>query len=179
MASVHYDDKLHFGPPSNDVHEGTDLARMRADRAARMRQVMQASGMPALLVTGAENVRYLVGFWWSEFQLQAAYALFFAEHDPVVYAPAGSYHQMPDQAPWIPHWRIARSWMGGTVMEGAAEDEAKLFAEGIVAELSVPGLAAEPLAVSEFATSAINPLTPHGTQARPRLPPLFQLSPLT
>ncbi len=128
MASVHYADKLHFGPTSNDVHEGIDLARMRADRAARMRQVMQASGIPALLVTGAENVRYLVGFWWSEFQLQAAYALFFAEHDPVVYAPAGSYHQMPDQAPWIPHWRIARSWMGGTVMEGAAEDEAKLFA---------------------------------------------------
>src|SRR5260370_362800 len=152
MASVHYADKLHFVPNSNDVHGGIDLARMRAGRAARMRQVMQASGIPALLVTGAENVRYLVGFWWSEFQLQAAYALFFAEHDPVVYAPAGSYHQMPDQAPWIPHWRIARSWMGGTVMEGAAEDEAKLFAEGIVAELSVRGLAADPLAVSEFNT---------------------------
>jgi Xaa-Pro aminopeptidase len=176
MSSIHYADKLHFGPTSNDVHEGIDLARMRADRAARMRQVMRANGIPALLVTGAENVRYLVGFWWSEFQLQAAYALFFAEHDPVVYAPAGSYHQMPDQAPWIPHWRIARSWMGGTVMEGAAEDEAKLFAEGIVSELGARGLAAEPLAVSEFDARAVEALKARGVEVRPGLPLLMESS---
>jgi len=176
MPPIHYADKLHFGPASNDVHEGIDLARMRADRAARMRQVMKAAGIPALLVTGAENVRYLVGFWWSEFQLQAAYALFFAEHDPVVYAPAGSYHQMPDQAPWIPHWRIARSWMGGTVMEGAAQDEAKLFAEGVVAELSARGLAAEPLAVSEFDTRAIEALKARDIDVRPGLPLLMESS---
>jgi Xaa-Pro aminopeptidase len=176
MPPIQYADKLHFGPASNDVHEGIDLARMRADRAARMRQVMKAAGIPAMLVTGAENVRYLVGFWWSEFQLQAAYALFFAEHDPVVYAPAGSYHQMPDQAPWIPHWRIARSWMGGTVMEGAAQDEAKLFAEGIVAELSARGLAAEPLAVSEFDTRAIEALKARDVEVRPGLPLLMESS---
>src|SRR6266851_62767 len=151
MALIHYADKLHFGPASNDVHEGIDLARMRADRAARMRQVMKASGIPALLVTGAE-------------------------HDPVVYAPAGSYHQMPDQAPWIPHWRIARSWMGGTVMEGAAEDEAKLFAEGILAELSARGLAAEPLAVSEFDTRAIEALKSRAVEVRPGLPLLMESS---
>jgi Xaa-Pro aminopeptidase len=176
MAPIQYADKLHFGPTSNDVHEGIDLARMRADRAARMRAVMQARGIPALLVTGAENVRYAVGFWWSEFQLQAAYALFFAEHDPVVFAPAGSYHQMPDQAPWIPHWRIARSWMGGTVMEGAAEDEAKLFAEGVVAELTARGLGSEPLAVSEFDNRATEALTSQGVEVRDGLPLLMETS---
>jgi Xaa-Pro aminopeptidase len=176
MAPIQYADKLHFGPTSNDVHEGIDLARMRTDRAARMRAVMKAHGIPALLVTGAENVRYAVGFWWSEFQLQAAYALFFAEHDPVLFAPAGSYHQMPDQAPWIPHWRIARSWMGGTVMEGAAEDEAKLFAEGIVAELTARGLGSEPLAVSEFDNRAIEALTSQGVEVRDGLPLLMESS---
>jgi len=176
MPAIHYADKLHFGPTSNDVHEGIDLARMRAERAARMRHVMRARGIPAILVTGAENVRYLAGFWWSEFQLQAAYALFFADDDPVVYAPAGSYHQMPDQAPWIPHWRVARSWLGGTVMEGAAEDEAKLFADGIVAELSARGLAAEPLAVSEFDARAIEALKAQGVEVRPGLPLLMESS---
>jgi Xaa-Pro aminopeptidase len=176
MAPIQYADKLHFGPTSNDVHEGIDLARMRTDRAARMRAVIKAHGIPALLVTGAENVRYAVGFWWSEFQLQAAYALFFAEHDPVVFAPAGSYHQMPDQAPWIPHWRIARSWMGGTVMAGAAEDEAKLFAEGIVAELTARGLGSEPLAVSEFDNRAIEALTSRGVEVRDGLPLLMESS---
>jgi Xaa-Pro dipeptidase len=171
-----YADKLHFGPTTNDVHEGIDQARLRHDRAERMRSVMRARGIPALLVTGAENVRYAAGFWWSEFQLQAAYALFFVDHDPVVFAPAGSYHQMPDQAPWIPHWRIARSWMGGTVMEGAAGEEAKLFAEGIVAELSDRGLATAPLAVSEFDNRALDALRGAGIDVQPGLPLLMEAS---
>jgi Xaa-Pro aminopeptidase len=108
--------------------------------------------------------------------MQAAYALVFADHPPVVFAPAGSYHQMPDQAPWIPHWRIARSWMGGTVMEGAAEVEAKLFADGIVAELAERGLTGEPLAVSEFDNRAIEALTAAGVDVRPGLPLLMEAS---
>ncbi|WP_157183238.1 M24 family metallopeptidase [Sciscionella marina] len=149
---------------------------MRAERAERLRGVLRAHGVPALLITGAENVRYAVGFWWSEFQLQAAYALFFAEHEPVVFAPAGSYHQMPDQAPWIPHWRIARSWMGGTVSEGAAAEEAKLFADGIAAELSERGLVGEPLAVSEFDNRAIEALTAQDIEVRAGLPLLMESS---
>jgi Xaa-Pro aminopeptidase len=176
MAEIQYSDKLHFGPTTNDVHQGIDLARMRTDRAARMRKVLKERNIPVMLVTGAENVRYAVGFWWSEFQLQAAYALFFADHDPVVFAPAGSYQQMPDQAPWIPHWRIARSWMGGTVMEGAAADEAKLFSEGILAELAERGLAKEPLAVSEFDNRAIDALKSAGIEVRPGLPLLMEAS---
>jgi Xaa-Pro dipeptidase len=176
MGSIDYSAKLHFGPTTNDVHQGIDLARLRTERSQRLRDTLRAHSIPAMLVTGAENVRYAAGFWWSEFQMQAAYALVFADHPPVVFAPAGSYHQMPDQAPWIPHWRIARSWMGGTVMEGAAEVEAKLFADGIVVELAERGLTGEPLAVSEFDNRAIGALTTAGVDVRPGLPLLMEAS---
>jgi hypothetical protein len=161
VPPLQYADKLHFGPTTNDTHEGIDTNRMREDRAERMRSVMRAANIPAALVTGAENVRYLCGFFWSEFQLQAGYALFFADHPPVVWAPAGSYHQMPDQAPWIPEWRIARSWLEGPTPQSAAEAESKLFAEEIVAELRDRGLEGEPLAVSEFGPRAIQALQAH------------------
>jgi Xaa-Pro dipeptidase len=66
--------------------------------------------------------------------------------------------------------------MGGTVMEGAAEVEAKLFADGIVTELAERGLAGEPLAVSEFDNRAINALTTAGVDVRPGLPLLMEAS---
>lgn len=171
---VTYADKLLFGPSTNDVHEGINVERMRTERAARMRAIMRAAGVPALLVTGAENVRYLTGFFWSEFQLQAGYALFFTDHDPVVYAPAGSFQQMPDQAPWIKHWRIARSWLGGTLREEAAGPEAKRFAEEIAAELKERGLDGEPLAVSEFDSRSLHELGQLGIETRPGLELLMQ-----
>ncbi|MEO3861463.1 M24 family metallopeptidase [Acrocarpospora sp. B8E8] len=173
-APLQYADKLHFGPTTNDTHEGIDTNRMREQRAARMRAIMRAANIPALLVTGAENVRYLCGFFWSEFQLQAGYALFFVDHPPVVFAPAGSYHQMPDQAPWIPEWRIARTWLEGPVPESAAEAEAKLFADGIAAELTERGLGREPLAVSEFGERAVSALIGMGIEVRPGLPLLME-----
>jgi Xaa-Pro aminopeptidase len=174
VPPLQYADKLHFGPTVNDTHEGIDTNRMREDRAERMRSVMRAANIPAALVTGAENVRYLCGFFWSEFQLQAGYALFFADHPPVVWAPAGSYHQMPDQAPWIREWRIARSWLEGPTPQSAAEAESKLFAEEIVAELRQHGLEREPLAVSEFGPRAIAALQAHEIDTVDGLPLLME-----
>ncbi|GAA4727790.1 Xaa-Pro dipeptidase PepQ [Nocardioides endophyticus] len=174
VPPLNYSDKLHFGPHTNDTHEGIDTNRMREARAERMRSVMRANNIPAVLVTGAENVRYLTGFFWSEFQLQAGYALFFADHPAVVYAPAGSYHQMPDQAPWISQWRIARSWLEGPTPISAAEAESKLFADEIAAELRERGLEREPLAVSEFGARAIGALQAVGIDTIDGLPLMME-----
>lgn len=174
VPPLKYGSKLHFGPTVNDTHDGIDTNRMREARAARMRGVMRAANIPAILVTGAENVRYLCGFFWSEFQLQAGYALFFADHDPVVYAPAGSYHQMPDQAPWIKNWRIARSWLEGPTPLSAAEAESKLFGDEIAAELGERGLDKEPLAVSEFGPRALGALQSHGIDTVDGLPLMME-----
>ena len=103
--------KLIFGPHRADLREDINIPRMREERAAKMKRVLKREGIPAVLVTYEPNVRYLTGFSWAEFMTFLSYALFFVEHDPVIYAHAGSYHQMPDQMPWIKNWRIARSWL--------------------------------------------------------------------
>ncbi len=142
--------KLLFAPGWSDLHESINVARMREERAARARQTLKKHNIPAMLVTGANNVRYLVGFRWNEFQPQLSYTLFFAEGDPVVFAHAGSFQQMPDQSPWIKNWRIGRSWLGGVSGAEAAAEEAKIFAAEIKEELEKRGLVKEKLAVVDF-----------------------------
>ena len=60
--------RLNFGPVTRDTVEGINIPRMREERAAKAKQVMKQQGVPALLVTGVPNVRYLTGFSWEEFQ---------------------------------------------------------------------------------------------------------------
>jgi len=137
--------KLMFGPVLTDLREEINIARMREERAARMKQVLKQQGIPSVLVTGEANVRYLVGFSWGEFMPFLSYALFFVEHDPVVFAHAGSCQQMPDQLPWVKHWRTARSWLGGSCGPEAMREEVGLWAQGIRKELQNRGLAGEKL----------------------------------
>lgn len=146
--------KLSFGPVMTDYLEGINFARMREERAAKARQVLKKRGVPAILVTGEPNVRYLVGFTWVEFQPHLAYCLFFAEHEPIVFAPPGSYHQMYDQEPWIKNWRPARCWLGGVCGPEAMQEEAKLFAKEIRAELKKRGLVSEKLGIVGFDAEA-------------------------
>lgn len=142
--------KLTFGTGFTDLREGINVTRMREERAARMKQLMKQQGIPSILVTYEPNVRYLTGFSWSEFMPFLSYALFFAEHDPVVFAHAGSYQQMPPEVPWIKHWRCARSWLWGICTTKAMQEEAKLFAREIRDELKERGLAGEQLGIVGF-----------------------------
>lgn len=142
--------RLLFGKDSTDIREGINFARMRGERAAKAREVLKRHGIPAILVTGEPNVRYLTGFSWSEFQPFLSYAIFFAEHDPIIFAHAGSYHHMADQAPWIKEWRIGRSWLQSICGLDAAEEEAKLFAQEIYQELKHRGLSGEKLGIVGF-----------------------------
>ena len=110
---------LMFGPGLTDLAEGINVPRMREERAARMSQILKQQGIPALLVTEVWNLRYLTGFFSAPVMPGASYALFFAEHDPIIFAHAGTYHQVPDQMPWIKHWRIGRCWAAGSTTSSA------------------------------------------------------------
>jgi Xaa-Pro aminopeptidase len=142
--------KLIFGPNRSDLREDINIPRMREERAAKMKRVLKREGIPAVLVTYEPNVRYLTGFSWAEFMTFLSYALFFAEHDPIIYAHAGSYHQMPDQMPWIKEWRIARSWLMEIAGPEATQEEVALFAKEIQDELKKRGLAKEKLGIIGF-----------------------------
>ncbi len=142
--------KLIFGPARTDLREDFNIPRMREARAARMKRVLKREGIPAVLVTYEPNVRYLTGFSWAEFMTFLSYSLFFVEHDPIIYAHAGSYHQMPDQMPWIKEWRIARSWLSEIAGPEATQEEIGLFAREIQDELKKRGLAREKLGIIGF-----------------------------
>src|SRR4051794_29179558 len=144
LTKAKYSPKLHFGTSNSDKVTGISTSRMLADRQARMRQIMTENSIASILLTGAENVRYLTGFWWSEFQRGVGYALFFADHDPVVFAPAGALQQMPDLVPGITEWRPAISWMDGVATSDASHAQAKRFAAQVFAELRDRGLDSEP-----------------------------------
>jgi len=142
--------KLIFGPARTDLRDDINVPRMREERAARMKRVLKREGIPAVLVTYEPNVRYLTGFSWAEFMSFLSYALFFVEQDPVIFAHAGSYHQMPDQMPWIRNWRIARSWLAEIAGPGATQEEVGLFAKEIREELKNRGVAGERLGIIGF-----------------------------
>lgn len=146
--------RLTFGAHATDVVEGINVARMREERAARARQALRRHGLPAALVTGTDNVRYLVGVQRGEFQPQLCYVLFFADHDPVFFAHAGCYQQLPDQCPWLKEWRIGRAWLGGIAGAEATAEEARRFAAEVRDELKARGLAGERLAVIDFDPTA-------------------------
>jgi len=142
--------KLTFGPAIADWQERINEARMREYRANRARQIMRQHGVPAMLEATTMNIRYLTGLRGLLPIPMTRYVLFFAEHDPVMFEHAGLYQQMPDQAPWIRHWRIARCWLGGICGSQATQEEARLFAAEIHQELRDRGLTGEPLAVGGF-----------------------------
>lgn len=137
--------KLAWGTATADWQERINVARMRDERAERTRKFMRKNGIPALLAARMDNTRYLTGLRGAEFMPQLWYVLFFAEHDPVVFAHAGWYRQLPAAAPWIKHWRVARAWLAGIGGPEVVQEEGKLFAAEILQELKERGLAGEKL----------------------------------
>ncbi|MDP2719951.1 MAG: M24 family metallopeptidase [Dehalococcoidia bacterium] len=164
--------KLTFGTTQADWQERINTSRLRDERAARMRQIMKKHGLSVILSTGSDNNRYLTGLRGAEFTPQLWYILFFAEDDPVVFAHAGWVRQMPDQAPWIKHWRIARAWLGGICGPEAVKEEAALFASEIYQELCERGLGGEKLGVIGFDGAAREALTQKGIKLADGVSPM-------
>jgi Xaa-Pro dipeptidase len=140
---IKYTPSLPFGDSPVREGIGIDVARMRVERTAKVKALMKKRGIPTLLATGEPNIRFLTGFKYEEFTRALGYCLFFVDDDPVVFAPAGSFQQMPDMMPWIKNWRIARSWLDEICGHAAACNEASTFAKEIFQELKKRGLTKE------------------------------------
>lgn len=149
-----YAAKLPFGISAAQEGVGIDASRMRRERAEKVKQILKREGIPTLLVTGIPPVRYLTGFFWREFQPHLSYTLFFAEHDPIIFAHAGSYQQAPYLQTWIKHWRLGRSWLQGIAGPEATREEAALFAKEIHVELKERGLDKEKVGIVGFEDAA-------------------------
>lgn len=153
---------LTFGPGSVDWQERINFDRLRNQRTGRMREIMKKHNVPALLVAGDSNNRYLTGLTGPEFAAGVWYVLFFTESDPVVFAHAGYIAHYEQECPWISEWRLARSWLNSICGPEAAAEEADKFAANILAELTARGLKDEPLSIIGFDGTAQSALQNKG-----------------
>jgi len=161
-SMVKMSSKLTFGTDATDWQERINVSRMREERAEKARRAMRKHGIAALLATQAHDFRYLTGLRGADFMPQLYYVLFFAEGDPAVFVHSGWLYQLPDQAPWIKNWRVARAWFRSGPGPEATQEEAKLFAADIHQQLRERGLAGEKLAIIGFDSAAREALTTHG-----------------
>src|SRR6201992_4455912 len=92
-----------FGPNAVDWEERVDLARLRAERLARLRAQLDRSDLGALLSFDFANIRYMtathIGTWAMDKLIR--FALLPRGGEPVVwdFGSAGRAHQ-PDK-PWV------------------------------------------------------------------------------
>jgi Xaa-Pro dipeptidase len=145
-----------YGPNAVDWEERTDLARLREQRLARLKQTLERSDLGSLLTFDFHNMRYMtsthIGTWAMDKLIR--FALLPRGGEPVVwdFGSAARHHQLYN--PWLdgrtdePERGRARA--GISTLRGAFHPQAGI-AEGVAAkirrELDQHGLAGEPVGV--------------------------------
>jgi Xaa-Pro dipeptidase len=145
-----------YGPNAVDWEERTDLARLREQRLARLKETLERSDLGSLLTFDFHNIRYMtsthIGTWAMDKLIR--FALLPRGGEPVVwdFGSAARHHQLYN--PWLegrtdePERGRARA--GISTLRGAFHPQAGI-AEGVAAkirrELEEHGLAGEPVGV--------------------------------
>jgi Xaa-Pro dipeptidase len=145
-----------YGPNAVDWEERTDLARLREQRLARLKQTLERSDLGSLLTFDFHNIRYMtsthIGTWAMDKLIR--FALLPRGGEPVVwdFGSAARHHQLYN--PWLdgrtdePERGRARA--GISTLRGAFHPGAGI-AEGVAQkvrrELDAHGLAGEPVGV--------------------------------
>lgn len=146
---VNYASPLSFGSGMTDWQERIHVARMRKERADKLRKAMEKHGVAVLLLQREDNIRYATGLPGDAFQPGLRYCLFFLDHEPVIWEHAGR-QELREEWPWVKpeNWRLPRCWLGGVCGAEATEETARLFASEIAQELKDKGVAGEKLGVT-------------------------------
>jgi Xaa-Pro aminopeptidase len=157
--------RLSYGTGMQDWQERINTARMREERANKLRGVMEKNSIAACLLEREDNIRYATGLPGDAFLPGLRYCLFFAEHEPIIWEHAGRYERR-NEWPWVKqeNWRIARCWLGGVCGTEATHETAKLFASEIVRELKDRGLQGEKLGVTALDGPSLRALGEMGIQ---------------
>jgi Xaa-Pro aminopeptidase len=137
--------RLGYGSGGVDFQQRVNYERLRADRLTRLQQVMREEGLPALLVTKPENIRYATALRGPVFAAKLRYALVLADGEPVMYEIGDMLDTQRSHAPWIPeeNWRFSYSQLDGIAGKEATRREGQRFADSIAGELRDRGLAGE------------------------------------
>jgi Xaa-Pro aminopeptidase len=137
-----------WGVMAVDWEERVDYDRLRQERLARAKGLLEASELGALLCFDMNNIRYLtathIGTWAMDKLVR--FALLPRQGEPVLwdFGSAARHHQL--YSPWLGE----RSRAGISTLRGAINpkvDQAGDVARKIKAELEERGMAGEPLGV--------------------------------
>src|SRR5215472_10606363 len=136
-----------------------DLPRLRANRLARLQQMMKQHDIPICLFFNPANIRYATGTdvmgVWTATTL-ARYCLLAVDRDPVLFEYRTSMHVTQKLVRDV---RPAISWQyGGTL--GAAR--ARRWAESVKSTMAELGCAGAPLAVDKLDGFGFQALTEQG-----------------
>jgi len=168
--------ELPWGPAQCDWQERINVDRMRRERLARTQAAMKKHGLATSLLFRPENIRYATGTKGVGFAAQIRFALCFADHEPLMYEHGPTLVHHKTHCPWIKpeNWRLAYSWLAGSVGADAAYETATAWAAGIVADLREKGLDKEKLGVDTVDDLGRQALTEAGLQLVPANPVLME-----
>ena len=138
-----------YGVGGTDYLAGINFERMRAERLRKAQAALKRHNMAAALFVRHENLRYTVAVKGHAFCPQLSYALVFAEHDPILYELGDMVEHQKLYCPWLKpeNIRFSYCWLDSICGPEGAKQEAKHFAENIVADLKANGVFGERIGV--------------------------------
>jgi Xaa-Pro aminopeptidase len=137
-----------FGLNTVDWEQRVDVDRLRRERLARVKRLLEESEMGALLCFDMANIRYItathIGTWAMD--KLARFSLLMRDAEPIVWDFGSAARHHDRYCPWLE----GRSPAGISTMRGAMSPEsgrAEDVAEKVRRELEARGLLGEPLGV--------------------------------
>src|SRR5436190_16186944 len=135
-----------YGLMGVDWEERVNFERLRTERLARIKKLLRASEMGALLCFDMNNIRYItathIGTWAMD--KLARFSLLPRDDEPIMwdFGSAARHHKL--YCPWLGD---DRSRAGISTLRGAVEGRAESVAKKIRHELELRGLLGEPVGI--------------------------------
>jgi Xaa-Pro dipeptidase len=152
---------MRYGQMGVDFEERVNFDRLRAERLAKAKDALKASGIGAVLCYDFDNIRYLTGTHIGEWcrNKMARYAILPNGADPLLYDPATPAKRI--SSPWI----ADRVMPAGGSMRGAIPPEVgrvEVLAKEIKRSLQEYGVEKQPLGVDIMDVPFIRALEKEG-----------------
>ena len=144
-----------YSTTSTDWQARVDFDRLRRDRLARARMMMERNDLGALVCFVGENVRYLTGVYQGNWKnnIFIRYAVLPRGGDPILFETAGSDFECAKiDAPWLMgNIRPAITWKWAETAEQMMSDR---MVQSIVSVLKEAGVEDEPIGIDIYDPSA-------------------------
>lgn len=149
-----------YGVGATDWQERIDFNRMRRDRLARAKAMMEKHDLGALVLFAGDNVRYVTGVFQGNWKnnIFIRYCVLPRGGEPVLFETVGSdLHCALMDAPWLEgRVRPAITWKWA---ESAEESMAKSMADGVAEVLKENGVEKERIGIDVMDMRAYASLT--------------------